>query len=128
GKGAAIVKEESHRRAQIEPVMQWLARQRPWSDFPFVVLTTGGESTRRSLAAFQHLQALGNVTLLERPVRAVTLISAVKSALRSRCRQYEAQSYIAERRRAEEALTRQAQELTRSNADLQQLTYVTSHE
>jgi predicted ATP-dependent serine protease len=40
--------------------------------------------------SFQHLQVLGNVTLIERPVRTVTLLSAVRAALRSRRRQYEA--------------------------------------
>jgi signal transduction histidine kinase len=49
---------------------------------------------------------LGNVTLLERPLRPVTLISTVRSALLARRRQYEVRDHLQKRKAAEEALQR----------------------
>ena len=49
-------------------------------------------------------QPLGNLILLERPVRPETLMSTVQAALRSRSRQYQMRDYLAERAKAEEAL------------------------
>jgi two-component system NarL family sensor kinase len=49
---------------------------------------------------------LGSVSLLERPLRPVTLISAVRSALIARRRQYEVRDHLRERASAEEALQR----------------------
>ena len=46
------------------------------------------------VAAAVH--ALGNVTLLERPVRPATLLSAVRAALKARERQYQVAKHLAE--------------------------------
>ncbi len=57
-----------------------------WSDLPVLLLTAPGADSEVVNAA---LEELGNVTLLERPVRVATLVSAVRGALRARERQYE---------------------------------------
>ena len=54
-------------------------------------------STRLDLPLI--LGRLGNVVLLERPVNAETLLSAVKSVLRARRRQYETRSLLAEQQK-----------------------------
>jgi signal transduction histidine kinase/CheY-like chemotaxis protein len=45
-----------------------------------------------------------NVTLLERPLRVATLLSAIRTALRARDRQYEIRGHLGERERAEQSL------------------------
>ena len=47
---------------------------------------------------------LGNVTLLERPLRVSTLMTAVRTALRARERQYQIREHLEQRSRAEESL------------------------
>jgi len=47
---------------------------------------------------------VANVTLLERPIRVAALLSAARTALRARERQYQIRWYIAEREHAEAAL------------------------
>lgn len=128
GAGTAVISEEVLKADAAHLLGEWLARQPAWSDFPIIVLTGTGESTRDTLRSFHRLKALGNVTLLERPVRVVTLITAVETALRSRRRQYEVKAYLEERTAAESALAQQAHDLVVSNADLQQFAYVTSHD
>ena len=56
------------------------------------------------LGAFSLLESLGNVSLMERPLSAVSLISAVKSGLRARQRQYETQTMLEDLRAGEERL------------------------
>ncbi len=63
-------------------------------------------STASTESAVRSRAPLGNVTLLERPLRPVTLISAVRSALLARKRQYEVRDHLCERQAAEEALRR----------------------
>ena len=50
------------------------------------------------------MQTLGNVTLLERPVRVATLLTAIRTALRARQRQYQIREHLLERSRTEVAL------------------------
>ena len=78
-----------------EALRQYLVQQPAWSDFPFVVLTTR-QASRRSAQPAASLQALGNIVLLERPVHPETLVSAVRSALRARARQYASRRHLAD--------------------------------
>ena len=76
-----------------------VAQQAPWSDLPVLVLTRqGADSADASLA----VSALGNVTLLERPVRVATLVSTVRTALRARERQYQIRRQLEELRDADQ--------------------------
>ena len=103
GASAALVTEEALAGADMTPIWDWLDAQPPWSDFPFVVLTTA-RAGRRSAPASQRLGRLGNVVLLERPLNAETLVSAVRSAQRARQRQYDARRHLQERERSAEVL------------------------
>src|SRR6266436_365857 len=67
------------------------------SDIPVIILTAPGGGDRASLQALEIFGPAANVTLLERPLRAVTLVAAVKVALRARNRQFQVRDLIAER-------------------------------
>ena len=128
GAGVGILGEETLTRQSYASLESWIKQQPPWSDFPLIILTSGGESAPNTLSTHERAKALGNVSLLERPVRSVTLVTAAETALRGRRRQYEAEAFIDDRIDAERELTRQAEELARSNADLQRFAYATSHD
>ena len=104
--GAAIITEEVLQNGAIASLAQRLAAQPTWSDFPIIVLTGSGMSTATTESAVRSRAPLGNITLLERPLRPVTLISAVRTALIARRRQYELRDHLRERSDAEEALRR----------------------
>ena len=104
--GAAIITEEVLQNGAIASLAERLATQPTWSDFPILVLTGSGMSTATTESAVRSRAPLGNVTLLERPLRPVTLISAVRTALIARRRQYELRDHLRERSAAEEALRR----------------------
>jgi signal transduction histidine kinase len=104
--GAAIISEEVLQNGAIGSLAQKLSSQPPWSDFAIIVLTGGGLSTASTESAVRSRAPLGNVTLLERPLRPVTLISAVRSALLARRRQYEVRDHLQLRATAEKALQR----------------------
>ena len=87
GAGTAVLTEEVLAGGLAVALAEFLGGQPPWSDFPFVVLATR-TSSRRSTTAAASLRDLGNLVLLERPVNPETLVSAVRSALRGRARQY----------------------------------------
>src|SRR3954466_16334764 len=97
GAGGAIITEEALLRSDRKRLAGWIRQQPPWSDFPFVLLTS------RSGAADAGLtELLGNVTVLERPFHPSVLVNAVRSATRARQRQREAEAYLQERKRSEE--------------------------
>jgi signal transduction histidine kinase len=119
GAGAAVVTEEALAEADTTALVDWIDDQSPWSDFPFIMLATR-QAGRRPARAAAILERLGNVVLLERPINAETLSSAVASALRVRRRQYQARGHMQEReqaqarlRMANETLERRVEERTR---------------
>ncbi|MES2581616.1 MAG: response regulator [Pseudomonadota bacterium] len=85
GAGALLLSEEALGLCG-ELLRRFIAAQEAWSDLPVLLLTRSGMDSRETQRAMEHL---GNVTLLERPVRTMALVSFVKSALRARARQYE---------------------------------------
>ena len=75
--------------------------QPAWSDFPFIILTGSKALPSKMQERFALMQPLGNITLLERPLRSITLLTVVRAALRARARQYEVEHYLQETRQAE---------------------------
>jgi two-component sensor histidine kinase len=88
--GCALVTEEALLAADRTALSAWVQQQPPWSDFPFVLLTSRGASPDGRLVT-----TLGNVTVLERPFHPAVLANAAKSALRARARQHEVESHQA---------------------------------
>lgn len=88
GAGAILTVEEALTVSASTPLIKYLAAQPNWSDLPILVLTKNGSDAPWVKGAYEQF---GNLTFLERPVRAPTLTSAVRSALRARLRQYEIQ-------------------------------------
>jgi PAS domain S-box-containing protein len=109
GAGLGIIAAEAIRSANLKPLADLLGRQPPWSDFPIVVLTLRGSGPERNPAAARLAETLGNVTFLERPFHPTTFASIIRTAIRSRRRQYEARSRLEElgesERRLQTALT-----------------------
>jgi len=102
--GVVILAEEALTLAGIDEWAELIAEQPSWSDLPVILLTDAGEVDRESTRKMHARQPLGNVVLLERPVRPETFVSTVEAALRSRNRQYQMRDYLIERRVVEETL------------------------
>jgi two-component system, cell cycle sensor histidine kinase and response regulator CckA len=104
--GSVVLAEEALEIGLARALYDHLAFQPSWSDLPLIVLTTPARGPRPASVGLDQLREMGNVTLLERPVQPVTLLSAVRAALRARARQFQVQSYLDERARAEEQVRR----------------------
>ncbi len=101
--GSLLITEEVLNAREIALLASHLSQQPNWSDLPVLVLTAGGSANALSRKREQDRLPLGSVTLLERPIRMATLVSSVRSALRSRARQYQVRDTLRERDRAEAA-------------------------
>ena len=123
GAGAALVAEEAFIRENCNSLNNWVSRQPPWSDFPFIVLTSQQTSAFAHAHRLRLLESLGNVSLLERPFGTVTLVSTTKSALRARGRQYQVQDHLFEREQwtaqLEDLVRERTQQLEEKNKELQ---------
>jgi FixJ family two-component response regulator len=104
GAGFALVTDEAFRTADLKDLSHWLTDQAPWSDLAFVLLTLRGGGVERNPVLARLSEVLGNVTFLERPFHAGTLVSVARSALRGRRRQYEARARLDELRQGEDRL------------------------
>lgn len=91
GVGALLIAEEAITPTLLHELVVGVERQEAWSDVPFVVLS--GKPSAPNLPdwasrdVLPQLEPLGNVTVLERPVRIRTLLGVVRVALESRKRQ-----------------------------------------
>jgi two-component system cell cycle sensor histidine kinase/response regulator CckA len=106
GGAVAVVAEEALDSINSNQLDAALAAQPSWSDLPIIVLLSSGATLASSRALLSRFARHGNVTLLERPVRTVALISTVQAALRARHRQYEVRDHLSLRAEAQAALER----------------------
>lgn len=93
--GAIVLTDEALPPESMTALIASLSSQPAWSDMPLVILT-GAASLDVKPRSFDALRKRTNVTLVDRPVRVTTLVSAVQAALRARRRQYEVRDLMAQ--------------------------------
>ena len=98
GVGCAVVVEEALQDDDLALLREALGRQPAWRDLPLVVVTRHPAAMGERLAA--EFPAAGSVTLLERPLDPMSLVSAAQAGLRATRRQLEVAALIAEREQA----------------------------
>ncbi|MBO9513509.1 MAG: response regulator [Variovorax sp.] len=103
GAGVLMLAEEVVGTAAASELAGALARQPPWSDVPVLVLARQGADSR---AVANAMDEFPNLTVIERPMRVASLVSALRTALRARRRQYELRNVLdglrdADRRKTE---------------------------
>jgi signal transduction histidine kinase len=125
GAAAIIIPEEVVVAEASDRLAQMIRQQPVWSDLPVIVLTRQGIE---SPAGARALSTLGNVTLVERPVRVSTLVSVVRVAIRARQRQYQTRDHLAEHVRAEEAIREARDRAQAADRAKEQFLAVLSHE
>jgi signal transduction histidine kinase/CheY-like chemotaxis protein len=96
----------------LRPLRQWIATQAKWSDLPFILVTERGGSPDRNPMSAHMLEALANVSFIERPFHATTLQSLVGATLKSRLRQIEARGMLEALQRLNDELERRVDERT----------------
>jgi signal transduction histidine kinase len=103
-----------------------IAMQPAWSDMPLVIVGSRGGSPQAVMESVFPIS--GNVTFLQRPLHPLSLVSAVRVALRSRRRQYQMRDLLAERERAvqqrDEFLAMLAHELRNPLAPIRYAAYL----
>lgn len=103
--GAVLITEEGLSTDQTQ-LRQALTDQPAWSDPPFIVLAAPVAGRSSSPEAVRgRLPESANTVVLERPLGAASLISAVASSLRSRQKQFEMRDRLAELHRSQAALS-----------------------
>lgn len=119
-----LVGEEALYGDNIRVIEDWVERQPPWSDQPFIVLTNRNEGPRFAAFRRELVTRLRNVSFLERPLQGITPQATVVSAERARRRQYETRAYLEAQRGAAKELKRlvaeRSADLERANGKLRE--------
>ncbi len=100
GAGTAVIAEEAMDHPAFRQLADFLQNQPAWSDFPLLILSSTDSSSVHFSNPLTKIREFANITLLDRPLRIVTLISTVHAALRARRRQYQVRDLLAETRNA----------------------------
>lgn len=109
GCGSILLTEEALTPQGVIELLAALAEQPSWSDVPLLLLVADDDEARTRPRHRSELLDARNVTILQRPLPAVTLVTALRSALRARRRQYQVRDLLARERLARA----QAEEATR---------------
>jgi signal transduction histidine kinase/CheY-like chemotaxis protein len=124
--GCVVLVEEALAEAEVEAFRASLQVQPPWSDLPIILIATRESSL--SAVVESVFPESGNVTVLQRPLHPVSLVSAVNVALRSRQRQLQVRDLLALRdrdvRQRDEFLAMLAHELRNPLAPIRNAVYL----
>ena len=101
-----LTEEALYGKDAVDRLAEWVNSQPPWSDLPFIVMTSRNGGPRFIRFRRELVSKLRNISFLERPMQAISLQAAVLSAERGRTRQYEARTYLEAQRHAAEDLER----------------------
>jgi signal transduction histidine kinase len=113
GCGALLLGMEALDSKSIQRFHEVLEGQPNWSHVPVIVLLSGQEEGQGYEESLPMLEPLGNVTLLEGPVRMGTLVTTIRAAIAYRKRQYEVRDLLVEL----EASRKSAVEANRAKSD-----------
>ena len=117
-----FITEEALFGKDLSNLTTWVEQQPAWSDLPFIILT--GRQEQPAVVAWRQrlVVSLRNVTLLERPMQAITLTSTVQAAVRGRLHQYQVRTLLeAQERTAHELealVIARTHELAKGNEEL----------
>jgi signal transduction histidine kinase/ActR/RegA family two-component response regulator len=103
GIGALILTDLALASREMPQLVGALAAQPAWSNLPVLALC---RENSQSPAVTRSLQAMTNVTVLDRPTSARAISSAVRACLRGRRWQYQIRDQISELQQVENALRR----------------------
>lgn len=91
--GALLIAEEAIHTNDTDTLIDAIDAQPAWSDLPVLIFTANASSEAR-MRSWERLGQRANVTLIDRPIRIKTLLSAVQTALRNRRQQYEVRALM----------------------------------
>jgi signal transduction histidine kinase/response regulator RpfG family c-di-GMP phosphodiesterase len=98
GAGVAVVTAEALTPQAMRRISATLATQPPWSEIPLMIFVAAPDMDRAA-RSFEGLGPRAYVTLVDRPIHVKTLLSSMRTALRSRLRQYDIRDLLAEQQK-----------------------------
>ncbi len=90
GCGVTVLSPDVFIRENVSRLVRWLDEQPKWSNLPVVFVAHRDDNSTPVLYEY------GNVTILQQPLHIVTLLSAIRSGLASRQKQYELRDLLAQ--------------------------------
>jgi len=92
GTGAIVLTDEALTPFNTGHLLEFIEGQPSWSDIPIILFPA---NSNNAVTLLKTLGIRTNATIMERPVGVAVLISAVRSALRARRRQYQTRDLLA---------------------------------
>lgn len=94
--GAVLIAEEALTLESSDKLKRVLSFQEPWSSIPIILMTSEFEKILSVEKIMEILGTSGSLSILERPFKILTLISALRVALGARQKQYEVRELLRE--------------------------------
>ncbi|HYI07569.1 MAG TPA: ATP-binding protein [Thermoanaerobaculia bacterium] len=98
GAGVVVITAEALTPATVRRIAAELALQPRWSEIPILIFVARPDMDRAA-QSFDGLGPRAHITLVDRPIHVKTLVSVMRTAVRSRLRQYEMRDLLEEQQK-----------------------------